>query len=318
MKSKIPAAAGRADDGKTTGHGLGGRVGPTGAPLGADEQIGPGKEPGHPVLGKVEVKFVGNGSPDERPGITPVFADQAVEKNKAEVGVRPVKRLDCPDHLMHAFSLFVDSPIAEDLDFPARMSMAGNGLGRRLRIRERRKRIKLRQRIEYLRVYSAWSPVTSHLVFSFHPPADAFGTAKVIKAAARGLSLLLVALEDKIEEFCPSLEALEVRQDRIFAAETDLEVLGRDRFKWPDLPPELQPTRRLSSRSEQDKAMAPSDERVPNLDGAADSAKYFHMREQRGNFHLGMNVARAAQPVKVLPGPLSSRRPTGSRHPQGY
>ena len=75
IKRKIPAAAGRADDGKTTGHGLGGRVGPTGAPLGDDEQIGPGKEPGHPVLGKVEIKFVGDGSPDERPGIMPFFPD---------------------------------------------------------------------------------------------------------------------------------------------------------------------------------------------------------------------------------------------------
>ena len=232
-----------------------------------------------------------DGSPDERPGIVPVFTDQAVEKNKAELGVRSVECLNGPDYLTYAFSPFVDSPIAEDFEFPDRMSAAGNGLSRRPPIKGCRRRFRLRQTIEYLGVYSAWSPVTPHPIFSLHPPADAFGTAEEIKAAARGIPLLLVALKDKVEEFCPGPEALEVREDRIFAADSDIKILGRDRFKGPDFSPELQPVRMLPDRSEKDKPVASPEERVPDLDSAADSAKYFRMREQSGDLHQELNVA---------------------------
>ena len=102
--------------------------------------------------------------------------------------------------------------------------------------------------------------------------------------------LLFVALEDEIEEFRPGREALELREDRILAAESDLEFLGRDRLKRFDLPPELQPVRLRPSRSKKDKAVAAPDERVAHLDVAADSAKYFHVGEQGSNVHLRQNV----------------------------
>ena len=120
VHSKIAAAAWGADDGKAAGHGLGGRVGPAGAPFAADEDIGLGKEPGHPVLREVKIKFVGNGSPDERPGVAFVFADDTVEKNQAETEVPSMKLLDGLDHLPDAFSLLIDSAITKDLEFPAR------------------------------------------------------------------------------------------------------------------------------------------------------------------------------------------------------
>jgi hypothetical protein len=169
-------------------------------------------------LGEVEIEFVGNGSPDERPGITLVFADQAIEENKSEPWVPLIECFDRSDHLPDALSLFVDSPIAKDPDFPSRLP---------------------RQRKKYLRVYPARSSVTPHLIFSLDPPADTFGTAEVIKVPAGDIFLLLVALKDEIEEFCPGSEAFELREDRIFAGDTDFEILGPDRLKGPDLPPEL-------------------------------------------------------------------------------
>ena len=274
MDGKIAAAAGGADDWKAAGHSLGGRVGPAGAPLAAHEYIGLGKEPGHPVLGEVEIKIMGNGCLDERPGVAFVFADHTVEENKAETGVPVVKLLNGSDHLPDAFSLLVDSAITEDLEFPARIRLAGNRLRNALLFRAR---LWPRHPIEYLRVYPARRSETPHLVFSLYPPADAFGTAEVVIVAAGDILLLFVALEDEIEEFRPGPEALELREDGILAAESDLEFLGRDRLKRFDLPPELQPVRLLPSRSKKDKAVASPDERVAHLDVAANPAKYFHV-----------------------------------------
>jgi hypothetical protein len=249
-------------------------------------------------LREVKIKFVGNGSPDERPGIALVFADHTVEENKAERGVLLVKLLDGLDNLPDTLSLLVDSAITKDLEFPARMSVAGNGLSGRLFFREWRRRFRLRQPIKYLRVYSARCSETAHLVFSFYPPADAFGTAEEVIVTPRDILLFFVAFEDEIEKFRPGREALELREDRIFAANPNLEFLGRDRLKRFDLAPEPQPVRLLPFQSEQDKAVASPDERVANLDVTADSAKYFHVGEQGGNFHLRQNVPRASRPVK--------------------
>jgi len=185
-------------------------------------------------LGEVEIKLVRNGSPDERPGITLVFADQAVEKNKAEPWVPMVKRLDRSDHMPDAFSLLVDSAITEDFEFPTRLSS-------HLSFREWGRRFRLRQTKKYLRVNPARRPETQHLIFSLYPPADAFGIAEEMIVAAGNILLLFVALEDEIEEFLFSLKAVELREDGIFTADSDLEFLGRDRSKRFDLPPEFQP-----------------------------------------------------------------------------
>jgi hypothetical protein len=156
-------------------------------------------------LREVKIKFVGNGSPDERPGVALVSADHTVEENKAETGVPLVKLLDGLDHPPDTLSLLVDSAITEDLEFPAQLP---------------------RQRKKYLRVYPARRSETLHLVFSLYPPADAFGTAEVIIIAAGDILLLFVALEDEIEEFRSGLKAVELREDGIFTADSDLEFLG--------------------------------------------------------------------------------------------
>jgi hypothetical protein len=235
-------------------------------------------------LREIKIKFVRNGGPDERPGVTLVFADHAIEENKAEMGVLLVKLLDSPDHLPDAFSLLVDSAITEDPEFPARMP---------------------RQPEKYLRVDPARRSETPHLVFSLYPPADAFGTAEVVIVTAGHFLLFFVAFEDEIEEFRPGPEALELREDGIFTADPHLEFLGRDRLKCLDLPPELKPIRLRPCRSEQDKAMASPDERVANLDVAPDPAKYFHVGEKGGNVHFAtertMSVPARQGLVSFLP-----------------
>jgi hypothetical protein len=220
-------------------------------------------------LREIKIKFVRNGGPDERPGVTLVFADHTIEEYKAEIGAFLVKLLDGPDHLPDTFSLLVDSAITEDPEFPAQLP---------------------RQRKKYLRVDPARRSETPHLVFSLDPPADAFGTAEVVIVTAGHVLLFFVAFENEIEEFRPGPEALELREDGILATESDLEFLGRDRLKRFDLPPELQPVELLPSRSKKDKAVASPDERVAHLDVAADPAKYFHVGEKGGNVHLRQNV----------------------------
>jgi hypothetical protein len=81
-------------------------------------------------LREVKIKFVGNGSPDERPGIALVFTDHAVEENQPEMRILVVKLLDGSDHLPDTLSLLVDSAITEDFEFPTRMRLAGNRLSR--------------------------------------------------------------------------------------------------------------------------------------------------------------------------------------------
>jgi hypothetical protein len=220
-------------------------------------------------LREVKIKFVRNGSTDERPGVALFFADQTVEENKADMGVLLVKLLDGVNHLPDTLSLLVYSAITEDPEFPAQLP---------------------RQRKKYLRVYPARRSETPHLVFSLYPPADAFGIAEVVIVAAGDILLHFVALEDEIEKFRPGLEAVELREDGILAANPDLEFLGRDRVKRFDLPPEFQPVRLLPSRSKKDKAVASPDERVAHLDVAANPAKYFHVGEQDRNVHLRQNV----------------------------
>lgn len=90
VDGKITGAACRTDDGKAAGHSLGGRVGPTRPPLSADKQISPGIEPGHFVLRKVKIEFMGNGSPDKGPRVKSIFANQAVEKNETKSTVPAV------------------------------------------------------------------------------------------------------------------------------------------------------------------------------------------------------------------------------------
>jgi hypothetical protein len=207
------------------------------------------------------------------------------------MGVPSMKLLDSPDHLPDAFSLFVDPAIAKDLELPARMGVAADRLSGHLCLRLWRRRFRLRQRIKYLRVYSSRRSKTADSVFSLYPPAEAFGIAQQVEAAASNPPLLFVAFKDKIEKFRLRFEALELRKDGVFAANPDFEFFGRDRLNGPNLSPELQPVRLLPFRSEQDKAASSPDEAVSNLEVATDPAKDFNVGEQGGNLHVGMNVA---------------------------
>ena len=92
---------------------------------------------------------------DERAGITSVPADQAVEKNEAEVGPAFAKFLHGLDDFPNTLSFSIDPAVAEDSDLI-------------------RRRTFFRQGIEDIRVDSAGRAKTGDTVFPFDPPADAF------------------------------------------------------------------------------------------------------------------------------------------------
>lgn len=298
MNRKIAGAAGRADDGKPASHGLGGCVGPAGASLGAGEHIGLGEEPGHPGLGKVEIELGGHGCLDERAGITSIPADQAVEKNQKEMRIPSMKLLDGLDHLPDALSLLVDSAITENLEFPARIRLARIGLSSNLSLRKWRRRFRLRQPKKYLRIYSARRSETAAAVFPLDPPADAFRISQQVITTPGDFFFLFMALEHEVEAFRPGLEGVELFQDGILAAESDVEFGLRNGLKGPDLSPVLQPIRLLPCRGEKCEAMTSSGQRVADLEIAADAAEDFHVGKERRDPHLRMNLPCAVGPVK--------------------
>jgi hypothetical protein len=283
VEGEVASAAPGADDSNPTGHSLGSGIGPAGAALGAHKEVSLGKEPGHFILGQVQIKIVRDGRADERPRVQAPFPDQAVEQDKAEPRKAATETLHGPDDVSDPLSSFENPAVTEDL----KLSWRGGKLGG-----PRRKRVRgLGERIKYPGVDASDGSPARHPVSSFDAAAQAFGVAKKEVGATGDFFLHLVAGEDEIEILDRALEAVELGQDRVLAAEGDVEFLSAEVIKARQGPLERQPIRPLSARREQDKMMAPADELIPNLQIAADSAKDFDVGKEGGDPHRRLNVA---------------------------
>ncbi len=263
---KIAGAAGRADDREPAGHGLGGCVGPAGAPFGTDEHIGLGKEPGHPFLGKVEIELVGYGCLDQKAGVASISADQAVEKYKTEARPVLVESLHRPDHFLNPLSFLGDAAVTEDLEFNSRRSASWEGK-------------------KDLRVDPPGSTVTAEAIFPLDPTADARRIPQQVIPAPGGLFFPLMAFENKVETFCSCLEGIELIQDGIFAAKADIEFHLRESCKRPNLGAVFQPVWLLPCRSEKGEAMTSPGEGVSDLEITTDPAENFNVGKESRDPH---------------------------------
>ncbi len=256
-------------------------------------------------------------SPDQRAGVSPVPADQAVEKEEPKAGVFPVEGLGGLDDVADALSFLVDATVGEDGERcqKARVGMTRNpGQRRRLvLIRTGRDhsansslRSPPRHRPEHVRVDPAGRPVAGDAVLALDPAANALRASQEVVVPVGHRLFQLVAFKNKIEELRPGPEAVELRQDGELAADPDVEFRAAQGVERYRPAAELEPIGLLPRRREQRIIMPPPDERVPQFDIAADAAVDLDVRQEGGDLHqvTERNTPAAGRQEK---GPVTAR-----------
>jgi hypothetical protein len=212
--------------------------------------------------------------PDERARIATVLPHQAVEHDELEVRIFPREPFGGPNDLTDSLPLPEDAAEAENPEL----------------VRVRRDSFPFREWMEDLRVDSSGGPKAGDAIFAFDPAADSLRIAEIKIVLTDNVAFFFVTFKDKIKVLPPGSEALELGQDRIFAAEPDVETLLGERGERPDEGLKFKPGRLCAGRMENDELVAAPGEFVPNLQIAPDAAKNLDVGKQGGDSHLGMNV----------------------------
>jgi len=198
VKGEVSGPGSGANDRQPAGHSFGRRVSPACPPLSADIDIGLTENPGHPVLGQVEVKIMGDAGFDERARVLLIPADEGVKKNEAQPREFSGEAFHGPNDIFNPLAALVDTAITEDV-YRLALGLIGEG-------------------VKDVWIDPAWRPVTANPVFSLHAPADALGIPEKKEIFPDDLFFFFMAFENKIEIFRPGFELFKLRKDGIFTA----------------------------------------------------------------------------------------------------
>jgi len=172
---------------------------------------------------------------------------------------------DRPDGVLNSLAALGDPAVTEDVE--------GRGGGAGV------------EGVENRRVHAARGAMAGEAVSSPEVVADPPGISQKAVGPADDVPLELMPLEDEVEEFGPGAEAVELRERRILARQSDVEGLvgeGRIRASYAE---EGKPGGRLARGMEQGEGVAAADEFVPDFDITADSPENFDVGKDGGDVH---------------------------------
>ena len=91
-------------------------------------------------------------------------------------------------------------------------------------------------------------------------------------------------LDDKIKELRPGVEGLELGENRVFTAKTDVECRGGEGGKRARFSEKRKPSRGISLGVKESEGMAKADEFVPDFDITPHSAEDLDVGQDGGDF----------------------------------